>query len=315
MLKNERDYIAAQLASVRRMLAILPEEDFLGRMGFESRLQTLEHQLLEAHVFVERRAQIALYFGGEPVLGSSGIEATFGTNVVWTFQDMLTKVWGTIDGADLPQMGPIKDKDQAQLHITNVVHGSFGFVLEELASDAHEPMFETPLAKATEQVADYIATFTDENEATFSQMIENLNSRVFQSMRSFFSQLHKSHATFRIVEHERDQQFDHSAVERAWNRAEASDVKEEKIEVTGRLIGVTPVKGRFELEPDDGQHVIEGKIDSKFSTGYLERIQNEHIIGKRWTTLIHKRVVKRIGKEPTDSYTLVDLHQIEDKKP
>lgn len=308
MLKTERDYIAAQLASVKRMLATLPENDFLGRVGFESKRQQLEHQLLEAQTIPENRAQVALYFGGEPVVGSSGIEATFGTNVVWSFQDMLTKVWGAIDGADLPQMGPIKDKDQAQLHITNVVHGSFGFVLEEL-SDGTQPMFETPLAKAAEQVADYITTFTDENDATFSQMIEGLNFRVFQSMRDFFGHLHKGKATFRLVEHERDQQFDHLAVERAWYRAEASDVKEERIELTGKLLGVIPVKGRFELEPDAGQ-VIEGKVASKFGTSYLERIEKERFAGQRWIAVLQKRTVKKVGKDPVDNYTLLELHEI-----
>lgn len=312
MLKTERDYVAAQLASVNRMLATLPEDDFLGRMGFESRRQQLEHQLLEARTVPENRAQVALYFGGEPVIGSAGIEATFGTNVVWSFQDLLTKVWRAIDGGDVSHMGPIKDKDHAQLHITNVVHGSFGFVLEELADDT-EPMFVTPLAKAAEQVAEYISTFTGENDATFSQMIEGLNSRVFQSMRTFFEHLHKSRATFRLVEHERDQQFDHLAIERAWYRAEASDVTEDRVEVRGKLLGVIPMKGRFELEPDAG-HVIEGKVASKFGTSYLERIERERFAGQRWIAILHKRTVRKAGKDPIDSYTLLELQQIDEKK-
>jgi len=312
MLRLERDYITAQLASIAQMLETMPEDDYLGGVGFEAQREELEQQL-EAVLFnPNMRAQIALYFGGEPVIGSTGIEATFGTKVVGTFQDLVTKVWSTIDAAPLQQMGSVKDKEEAQLHITTVVHGSFGFVLEEL--DNTEPMFPTPLSKAAGQVADYMLNFAGESDASFSPLIDTLNSRVFLAMKTFFSYMYNAKATFRLVEGERDQQFDHHAVERAWYRARASEVLEDRIEVFGRLLGVIPMKGRFELELDNTAIVIEGKVGEKFSRRYLERIQTEQIAGLRYKALVNKRTVTKIGKDPSDSYTLLDLHQIEGGK-
>jgi hypothetical protein len=295
MLKIERDQLAAQLAAVKYMLASLPANDYLGRMGFEHRQQALQEKLDALRGVEEKRAQVALYFGGR-ALGS--------------FQDLLSKVWGALDGAQLQYMGPIRDKDASHLHITSVVHGSFGFLLEEL-DEQIEPMFQSPLSKATDQAAEYIASFAGENEATFAQVIDTLNPRVFQSIRGFFGYLHKGNATLRLVEGERDQQFDRHAVERAWIRAEASDVAEDKVPMEGTLLGVIPMGRRFEFVPDESGIVIKGKIGERFSHSYLENLGTRQFAGKRWKAMLFKRTVTRVGREPYDQYTLLELDEID----
>jgi hypothetical protein len=314
MLKIERDQLAAQLAALNQMIESLPENDHLGRMGFEDRRDSLRQQLNALAGVEEKRAQIALYFGGEPVIRSTGVQAEFGTKAIGSFQDLLSKVWGSLDGGQLQYMGPIKDKEASQLHITSVVHGSFGFLLEEL-DDHREPMFQSPLCKAADQVADYITGFAGENEATFSEVIDALNSRVFQSIRTFFGYMHKGKATFRIVEGERDQQFDRFAVERAWNRAEASDVAEDRVGVEGELLGVIPMGRRFEFIPDETGIVIKGRVGERFSQTYLERIRTQQFVGRRWRALLYKRTVTKVGREPSDQYTLLELEELEQPHP
>jgi len=309
MLKIDRDQLTAQLAAVTHLLQSLPPNDYLGRMGFEARREALQQQLGALAGIEERRAQVALYFGGDPVIGSIGVKAEFGTKVIGTFQDLISKVWGGLDGTPLQQMGPVKDKEASQLHITSIVHGSFGFLLEELENQT-EPMFQTPLSYVADQVAGYLSSFAAENEASFSQLIDVLNPRVFQSIREFFGQIHKGKATFRLVEGERDQQFDHFAVDRAWNRAEASNVVEDQVHLVGRLLGVIPMKRRFELESDETGTVIEGRVGEKFGITYLERISTERFAGRRWRALLHKRSVTKIGREPADYYTLLELEEL-----
>jgi len=116
MLKLERDQIAAQLAALNQILHSLPGDDYLGRVGFESQRDELEDRLTHLAGIVHNRARVALYFGGGPVIGSDGIQAEFGTKILGTFQDLVTKVWGSLDGIDIQPMGPIKDKDASQLH-------------------------------------------------------------------------------------------------------------------------------------------------------------------------------------------------------
>jgi len=308
-LKLDRDQLAADLAALNSLLLSLPANDYLGRLGLEARRAELREKLGALGEAQERRAAVALYFGGEPVVGSLGIEATFGTQAVGSFQDLLSKVWGSSDG-HLQAMGPIKDKEASQLHITSLVHGSFGFLLEEL-DEGGEPLFETPLRMAAEQVAQYLVSFAGENEASFSEVIEVLNPRVFQSLRDFFGYMHKGKATFRLVEGERDDKFDQTAVERAWYRAEASKVDEERVELRGRLLGIIPLGRRFEFEPDGGQQMIDGKVGERFGQSYLERMNNEQFAGRRWKAIFHRRIVSKVGRLPVEQYTLLELEEME----
>ena len=189
MLKIEREQLAAQLAAVNAMLQSLPPNDYLGRIGFEARRQELENQINALADSVERRAQVALYFGGDPVIGSQGVQATFGTNVMWTFQDLMSKVWGTLaTGAPLQQMGPVRDKGASQLHITSVVHGSFGFLLEELDPQG-EPMFPTPLSLAADSDHELHRQFRRRKRRLFLRAYRDLESEGF-SVDSSVLQLH-----------------------------------------------------------------------------------------------------------------------------
>ena len=310
MLKLDRDQLVAEAATLDSLLASLPANDYLARIGLESRRKEIGLKLEALAHVDQRRASIALYFGGEPVIGSLGVEAGFGTRAVGNFQDLISKVWGTANGAQLPAMGPIPAGAASQLHITGLVHGSFGFLLEELDEEG-EPLFESALCRAADQVTEYVASFAGENDARFSEVIEEMNPRVFQSLREFFGSIYRGKATFRLVEGMRDERFDRLAVERAWHRAEASNVDEDQIRLQGRLLGVIPMRRRFEFEPDGGATIIEGKVGQKFSQSYLERINNEQFAGRRWKVLFEKRIVTKAGRQPAENYTLLELDEID----
>jgi len=310
MLKLDRDQLAAEVAALDSLLAAMPANDYLGRIGLEARREEILEKLEQIGHTEERRAKVALYFGGEPVIGSMGIQAGFGTKAVSSFQDLVTKVWGTIGGAQIPPMGPIPDREASQMHITSLVHGSFGFLLEELDTRG-EPLFRSALREAADQATEYVVSFAGENEAKFSEVIEELNPRVFLSLREFFGAVYRNKATFRLVEGERDEKFDEAAVSRAWHRAEASSVDEDKIKVEGRLLGVIPVRRRFEFEPDGAAMIIEGKVGQQFSQTYLERINNEQFAGRRWRAVLNRRIITKAGRQPADNYTLLELDEIE----
>jgi hypothetical protein len=314
MLKLERDQIAAEISALDMLLSSLPDNDFLGRISLEARRRRLHEEFGRLAHAEERKAKVALYFGGDPVIGNLGVQASFGTRAVGSFQDLLTKVWGMAEGGQLQSMGPIRDKAAAQMHITSLVHGSFGFLLEELDEEG-EPLFNTPLSKAADQATDYIASFASENEARYSDVIETLNSRVFQGIRDFISCIHKNNATLRLVEGEREEKFDRQAVERAWERVEASNVDEDEIRVEGKLLGVIPVGRRFEFDPDGGTSIVKGKVGQKFGESYLQRMSEQQFAGRRWRAVMNRRIITKAGRQPYESFTLLELDEIESPTP
>ena len=313
MLKLDRDYIQAEISALTALIASLPERDYLGRSSLEARRQDLVEELDKLAAASENRAKIALYFGGEPVIGSAGVETEFSTSALNNFQDLITKVWGARAG-NLPAMGPVPDKAASRLHITSLVHGSFGFLLEEL-DDQGEPLFETALRKAANTAVHYVANIADENEARFTETLEQLDPRGFSAVRDFFNSIYRWKATLRLVEGTVDARFDRKAVERAWKRLEAAKVDEDRTTLEGKLLGIIPLGRRFEFEPGGAVQVIKGKVGERFSQSYLDRMSTEQFAGKRWKATLHRVVATRYGREPVERFTLLELDEIEKTEP
>jgi hypothetical protein len=290
------------------MVKSLPPNDLVGRIGFESRLEVARKKLAEIDATEERQASIALYFGGEPVVGSRGIQAEFGATVISTYQDLIAKVWATLAGGNISLRGQIRNKDAAQLHITNLVHGSFGFLLEELDQDG-DPLFTSPLKEAADKATECMVQFADEDEQPFIKLTEEINPRVFTSIRDFFRPIHRANAVFRLVEGDVDQSFDRQAVERAYNRAEATEIDDQDMTVEGELIGVVPYARRFEFRTHPGNELVSGKVAQSFGQSYLERMHQEQLVGRRWQAVLRRRETKKPGQK-AETFTLIDLREL-----
>ncbi len=307
--KIERDQLIAEIASVETILGSLSSNDPVGRLGFSSRVQELRARLTELDNVEERRAAVALYFGGDPVIGIRGIQADFGSAIVSTYQDLVSKVWATLQDNILPMRGQIKDRDVTRLHITNLVHGSVGFLLEEL-DERGEPLFPTPLKQTISKVTDYMEQFAAEDDRPFIALVEEINPRIFASLRVFFKEIHNEHAVFRLVENEREMPFDQAAIERAYIRVEATEIAEDDIQVEGELIGVVPYGRRFEFRTYPQSELISGKVAETFSETYLERIHQEQLVGRRWQAVLRKRETKKPGRT-IETFLLLDLREIQ----
>src|ERR1700734_2814377 len=116
--KLDQDRFTAELAALDALIATLPANDYLGKIGFESRRNELRERLAQVEARTDHQARVVLSFGGRPVVGSEGVEVGFASNAIGYFQDLITKVWST-DRGELAAAGPIRDKAASQLHVTN----------------------------------------------------------------------------------------------------------------------------------------------------------------------------------------------------
>jgi hypothetical protein len=70
--KTESDEIRADLATVEALLGAAPEGDILGRRSLTARRDILTQELATLTAHARPSAHAAVYFGGAPVVGSSG---------------------------------------------------------------------------------------------------------------------------------------------------------------------------------------------------------------------------------------------------
>ncbi|MBP2304606.1 hypothetical protein GBZ48_17785 [Azospirillum melinis] len=306
----ELEALRADLAAVESIIANLDAEDFVAKLSFEARRDELLHEIKKIDHRADTLASVAIFFQGKPVLGSRAIDAEFASNAVAMYQDIVSKKLAVKETGGLAQRGPIPVRNASKLNIVDIVHGSFGFVLEE-DDENGVPLFNSSLRDVVSEAGTVVEKFSSNNDEDFSRELEEIDQRLFSSVKKFYRHLHDNEASIRLVENDSERKIDKYGVERAYRRVMEADVSEDVVQIDGVLLGVTPISRRFDMRRIDVKDVITGKVGPLFSLEYLRRIEkDEQFIGRMWRATLNRKTVVRPGGRETHSYTLVSLDQI-----
>jgi hypothetical protein len=301
--KLERDYSKADRAAVVGLLDRITEADALTRLGLESRLAELDRQIAAQGLEPETtHATAALFFGGRPVVGSQGVEAEFGTGAVATFQDLVSKVLAK-NTSGLGVKGPVANKSAATMHITNIVRGSFGFLLEEVQDQAQ--LVDTNLKQAVEEASELLDIFGEADEERFQATVVEVDQRILAAARDFFELMRQHGATLRMVAGECEFQFGAEAVARGVERASETSIEEDEKSLDGQLAGVLPGAHQFEFRVIGGE-TLKGKVDPVWKAADLEK-WNRELVGIDATINAGVKRVLRHGQIARENYVLKSI--------
>lgn len=304
--KLERDSLTSDLASVKGLLGLRTEDDDpLGWLQLTSRERELEGQLEALARVPETTAKVAVFFGGRPTFGSRGVLADFGGNAIEQFQAVVSTQYAALEGP-IGARGPIPQRERAQLLLTDIARGSFGFVFEEAHSDGE--LLNTAVREAVGTVADLLVRVASPDEEAFEASVESIDSRVLTSITAFVRMLDDAGATLRIVEDERDFVLPRDALERARLRTESLEIAESSREVSGTLY-ILPDARRFELHPSDGSESYRGSVASELLNELV--LANGELrpdtIGRTWLATLATREVRVRHRAPRYGYRLVRI--------
>jgi hypothetical protein len=300
----ERHRLSSDLAAVEGLLKDAPADDVVGRMSLEYRREEVAKQLTALSEVSESQAHAALFFGGEPVVGSEGIDADFAAKALGQYEDLVTKVWATANFGPLRKSGPVPYKQAARLHITGTMHGSFGFELAELGEPSQSDTIH--LRQAVDDASLAIIAATESDDA-LADAAASLDDRSFGALRDFLGQLRKSHATLRIVSGEIERSLTLEAIELGAERTQASQIKEEEFSWSGRFSAVLPEARRFEFRRVDGK-VLTGRVSDELTLNDLYEM-NERFGGQDSVADFHVVTLSRSGS-PYSRYVLLNLHEL-----
>ena len=311
MLQLERQYLQANLSTVRSMLMdCIAEEDPIGHHQFSQLVNELEGKLAAMpQAILQAPATVALFFGGRPVVGSHGIQAEFSGKAVAGFQKIVSQRFAAQEFGPLSARGRVPLKDSSQMLVTDVVRGSFGFVLQsalgESASEAMDAVPEIELKAVVDQVAGSLSRIAAEDGALFDEAVADIDDRQKGALTEFFKLLDDSGATLRIVEGERDFELTQAAISRARARVENLQIREEIKEISGHVAGWTDYAGTFELIEHNTRDVLRGTVTREaLDRARSERMEPYH---KHVRANIRVREVTTRAREPKLAYTLVSL--------
>lgn len=312
--KIHRDALLSELASLQALLARTGDDDPLAALSLRQRLEVLQAELREAEGELGTAADVALIFDGGPVRGSSAIDADFAGKALQDYQELVTKQVAAADFGGLAERGRIQRDahKQARMNITALVHGSFGFVLQEDRADEPE-FFPSATRRAVEEISNLLADVSAEDGSNFEARLQEVDARIFQTLRRFVDNLHKASSTLRVAEQTRELKFDLPSVGRAYERLRDSEIEETEETLTGELLGLVPIQRRFEFRDDQTGEVIKGRVAESLSADYLERLDREEVIaGHGWRAVVRtKKVVYPDKRQAALSRMLLDLIPIE----
>lgn len=262
MNREDRQHLLAELTFLKRMLAETPPTARLTRMSEEARLRKVEAQLAALPTDERTPARARLTFDGLPVIRSHGIFADFGMKAVSSFTDAVASVAASLS-APLAAMGPIPNRDQNQLLITNTAVGSFGFELEEYRVEQLALNDESPVATALEHTQALLQSTLGDDEL-LADIASETDPRALDKVRAFLKVLADNSAVCALQYGGRGVRFtDVGQVSRSLARLEADNLHESEEQLRGEFVGVLPNSRSFEFKfASDGQ-VIRGKVSPR----------------------------------------------------
>ena len=214
--KLQSDFASSNLSSVTDILTHAAARS-LTRLSLESMRDDLAANVRTIEETPERQASTALFFSGRPVAGNRGIESEFASKALGTYQDIVTKLFALRRNGQLGERGVVADRDLSRLHVTGIVRGSFGFLMEDAHND--DDAIVPALKGAVDDSARLLGSFVEEDEEHFETAIVDIDNRVLQTVKNFFDILSKDSATLRIVSGDSERNFDFSGIARAAERA------------------------------------------------------------------------------------------------
>ena len=300
-------FVQADKSAIEQLLADLPADDVMSRPALESRLAEITAEISSLSADHDQsHAAAVITFGGRPVADSRGIAADFAGSAITSFQDTVAKVLAYRAGS-LGQRGVVPRRFASALHVTDIVRGSFGFVLEELSDQTSG--IDSSLKAAVDETASLFDALCSSSEDDLQSISEVIDDRVMKAAAAFFELAQQREATIRLVTNEIEHVFDDAAVARAALRADTTELVEAEEEIIGHLQGVLPEAHQFEFSPI-GAEVVKGRVDPALSSLELTRY-NREMVGVQSVGLFKVRRLKRHGAVTRISHILLKLTTID----
>lgn len=299
------DSLSSEIITLNELLSSARQsDDIVGEIQLEHRIGELSSKLeiLREQTLTDNSASIALFFGGQPVLGSKGIAAEFAGVALEQFQNLIAKVFANNEVGDLGGRGRVPFKVNSELMVTGLARGSFGFLLDEMNEQSQ--LESSELSYVIDKSARLLRDSAAQDEAVFESLLEELDPRTLIALRDLFTNLDSSKATIRIVEKELDFILDGPSIHRAKIRTEAINIDENVTVIEGVLVGFLPEHRKFELADNAGK-LFYGSATKEAVEQFTAA--SESVLGKSCQIKAAIKTVSPLNRPPREVVRLIEF--------
>lgn len=252
-----------------------------------------------------KEARTILFFFGEPVQGSEGIDASFAGQVLEPFQSMVMADYADRYHGVVGSRGRRAGEADSRLLLTSLPRGSFG--LELTKADNDEIFEEEQLADTLAHVTRLVESAADSDE-DFALELNNTAPRVIQNLRAFLGVVSKARAGLRLESGDSRCTMDPIRASEAYERVSSTISNTEEVRIRGVFKGVLLESWRFDFLNEDG-HKISGKIFDDLTADQVAQLSRDFFNQRCVAVLEKTTVLFRNGRVRT-TYVLKDLEPI-----
>jgi hypothetical protein len=297
----QREFLKSQLLDVQR-LREMAEQHPLMSVALEEREKEIRDKIA-ALPLGNKEARTILFFSGEPVQGSLGIDASFAGRILEPFQSMVMADYADRWHGVVGSRGRRSGEANSRLLLTGLPRGSFGL---ELSRAENDELFEE------EQLADTLAHVTKlvesaaRSDEDFASELDQTAPRVIQNLREFLEVVSKGKAGLRLESGDFRCSMNPIEAGEAFDRVAGTITKDEDTELSGVFKGVLLESWRFDFVTNDNQ-TIRGKIDENLTEDQVAKLNLEYF-NKECAALLTKTTVLFKNGRIRTTFVLKGLH-------
>lgn len=305
--RAQREFLKVQLIDTRRLREAAGDHPLMS-VALAQRERELQEKI-DALPLGNKEARTVLFFTGEPVQGSLGIDASFAGRVLEPFQNMVMADYADRWHGVVGSRGRRAGEAQSRLMLTGLPRGSFGL---ELTRADHDELFEEG------QLADTLAHITRLVEAAarsdedFAAQLDETAPRVIQKLREFLEVIAKGKAGLRLESGDFRCAMDPIQASEAFNRVAATITTPDDVKLTGLFEGVLLGDWKFNFVTDEG-HQVGGKIDQNLTEEQVIELNRKFFNERCRASLVKTTVLFKNGRVRT-TYTLKGLEALSEAK-
>jgi len=298
--RGQREFLKVQLLDTQRMLSLASGHPVMSA-AFSERERDLKEQI-EAIPLGSKESRAILFFTGEPVVGSLGIDAVFASRVIEPFQKMVMADYANRWHGKVGNRGRRHGEASSRLLLSGLPRGSFGL---ELTRGANDDLFvEHELADTITHVTRLVDASVRSDE-DFAAELDHAAPRVVQNLKSFLEVIAKGKAGLRLESGDLRSVMSPTQAADAFNRVSETTTHETTETVTGLLKGVLLESWEFNFSTDDGASIA-GKIGQELSEEQVIEFDRKYFNDRCLATLEKTTVVFKNGRSRV-SYKLANI--------
>lgn len=309
-IRSEREFLKAQVVETDRLLESVRDHPLMP-IGLRQRKEKLEEKL-KGLPASSREPRTVLFFTGEPVVGSLGIDAHFAGRVLAPFQNMVMSDYAYRWHGVLGSRGRRSGERASRLLLSGLPRGSFGLELSGADTAAGVEEDSDRLAETLAHVTRLVES-AGRSDEDFAIALEEPPARVLQNLRDFLHVVADGRAGLRMESRDFRCTLNSAEAQDAYERVSDTVTEDVDVEEHGVFKGLLLESRRFEFLNGAGRK-ISGRLDDGLTIERAGEMAGVYF-DKPCIALLRKAIVSvKNGCEQTH-YSLKGLRKAQAESP